>query len=93
MFFFLPRCFQSSPEVYVASRQPLQAGNIQKRHLVPRQAESLQASELLQHGGHAGETVEGQAEVGEALQRRQLPRQSAQAVAVQEESLQAGNIK
>lgn len=81
----------SSPEVYVASRQPLQASNIQDRHLVPRQAESLQASELLQHRGHAGERVEGQAEVREALQRRQFPRQSAQTVTVQEESLQAGD--
>lgn len=85
--------FSSSPEVYVARRQPLQAGNIQKRQLVPSQAESLQASELLQHGWYAGETVEGQAKVGEALQRSQLPRQSAQTVTVQEESLQAGDTK
>lgn len=56
-----------SPQVYVTSRQPLQAGHIQDGHLVPCQAESLQASELLQHGGHTGEGVEGQAEVGEAL--------------------------
>lgn len=77
----------------MASRQPLQAGHIQYGHLVPCQAESLQASELLQHGGHAGEGVEGQAKVGEGLQRRELPWQSAQAVSVQEESLQAGDTE
>lgn len=79
------------PEVYVASRQPLQPSYIQDRELVPCQTESLHASELLQDGGDATETVEGQAEVGQALQRAQLHRQKTQKVTIQEKSLQAGH--
>lgn len=75
----------------MASRQPLQSGYIQDRELVPCQTESLHASELLQDGGHAAETVEGQAEVGQALQRAQLHGQRIQKVTIQEKSLQAGH--
>lgn len=81
----------SLPEIYVASGQPLQSSYIQDRELVPCQAESLQASELLQDGGDAAETVEGQAEVGQSLQRAQLRRQRAQKVTIQEKSLQAAH--
>lgn len=76
------------PEIYVASRQPLQSGYIQDRQLVPCQTESLHASELLQDGGDADKTVEGQAEVSQALQRAQLHRQRTQKITVQEKSLQ-----
>lgn len=79
------------PEIYVTRRQPLQSGYIQDRELVPCQTESLHASELLQDGGDAAEAVEGQAEVGQALQRAQLHGQRAQEVTVQEKSLQAGH--
>lgn len=72
----------------MASRQPLQSGNIEDRELVPCQTESLHASEPLQDRRHADETVEGQAEVGQALQRYELCRQSTQKVAIQEKSLQ-----
>lgn len=61
-----------SPEIYVASRQPLQSCHIQDRELVPRQTESLQAWQFLQDGGHAAETVKGQAEVVQAFQGAQL---------------------
>jgi len=47
------------PEIYVASRQPLQPSQIQDRELVPCQTQSLHAPELLQDGGDAAETVEG----------------------------------
>lgn len=75
----------------MASRQPLQSSHIQDRELVPCQAESLQSPELLQDGGDAAETVEGQAEVGQALQRAQLHGQRTQKVTIQEKSLQAGH--
>lgn len=78
------------PEVYVASGQPLQSGHIQDRELVPCQTEPLHASEFLQDGRDAAEAVEGQAEVGQSLQRAQLRRQRTQEVTVQEKSLQAG---
>lgn len=48
------------PEIYVASRQPLQSGYIQNRELVPCQTEPLHASELLQDRGDTAETVERQ---------------------------------
>lgn len=77
------------PEIYAARRQPLQPDHIQSRQLVPCQTESLHTSELLQDGRDAAETVEGQAEVGETLQRAELLGEGAQKVTVQEESLQA----
>lgn len=79
------------PEIYVASRQPLQSCHIQDRELVPSQTESLQAWEFLQDGGDAAETVEGHAEVRQALQRAQLHRQRIQQVTIQEKSLEAGH--
>lgn len=78
------------PDIYISSVQPLQPSHIQDRQLVSCQAELFQASQLLQDRRDTAETVEGQAEVGEALQRAQLCRKRAYNVPVQEESLQAG---
>lgn len=72
----------------MSSGQPLQSGNIEYREMVPCQTESLHASEPLQDRRHADETVEGQAEVGQAVQRRELRRQGSQKVPIQEKSLQ-----
>lgn len=72
----------------MASRQPLQSGNIEDREMVPCQTESLHASELLQDRRHADETIEGQAEVGQAVQRCKLRGQSTQKVPIYEKSLQ-----
>lgn len=71
-------------------RQPLQPSYIQDRELVPCQTEPLDTSELLHDGRHAAEAVEGQAEVGQALQKAQLHGQRTQKVPIQEKSLQAG---
>lgn len=75
-------CVLGLPEVYVASRQPLQSGNIEDREKVPCQTESLHASEPLQDRRHADETIEGQAEVGQAIQKRKLRRESTQKVPI-----------
>lgn len=77
------------PQIYVASWKPLQSGHVQDGELVARQTKPLQTSELLQDGGDAAKTVEGQAEVGQALQRAEIHGQRAQEVTVQEKSLQA----
>lgn len=47
------------PDIYVSSRQPLQAGHIQGRELVPSQTQPLYVLELFQDGGDRAEAVEG----------------------------------
>lgn len=74
----------------MTGRQPLQPGHIQGRELVPCQTEPLHTPELLHDGRHAAEAVEGQAEVGQVVQKAQVHGQRTQKVTIQEESLQAG---
>lgn len=77
------------PEVDVAGGQPLEPGHVQDGQPVSGQAELLQATQLLQDGRDTAELVEGQPEVGQALQGAQLGGQRAQEVPVQEQGPQA----
>lgn len=79
------------PQIYVVNWQPLQSHHVQDRELVPCQTQSLHAFQSLQERRYAAEGVEGQAEVGQTLQRAQLHGQSGQWVTVQEKSLQTGH--
>lgn len=70
--------------------EPLQAGHVQGGELIPSQTEPLHPPEPLQGWRYAAEQVEGQAQVGQGLQRAQVSRQGVQRVTIQKQGLQAG---